>query len=136
MLFHSFDRHFLLSRFRSLLGLRPNICRLLDTSHYTPPNKLPEAISINEFKGNASTGKYQCILVDPQEHRILDILPDRTQSHLADYWIHILRLERRKVKFFVCDMWLPYAEMARTFFPNEKDHRRQVSFHPAGHMGD
>lgn len=98
----------------------PTVCRLLDTIHYAPPDKLPEAVSIDEFKGNASTGKYQCILVDPKKHRILDILPDRTQSHLADYWRNITRKERLKVKFFVCDMWLPYVELARTFFPNAK----------------
>lgn len=98
----------------------PTVCRLLDTIHYSSPDKLPEAVSIDEFKGNASTGKYQCILVDPRKHRILDILPDRTQSHLADYWRGIPRNERLKVKFFVCDMWLPYADLARTFFPNAK----------------
>ena len=98
----------------------PTICRLLDTIYYSPPDKLPEAVSIGEFKGNASTGKYQCILVDPKKHRILDILPDRTQSHLADYWRNITRKERLKGKFFVCDMWLPYVELARTFFPNAK----------------
>lgn len=98
----------------------PTICRLLDTIHYAPPDKLPEAVSIDEFKGNASTGKYQCILVDPKKHRILNILPDRTQSHLADYWRDIPRKKRLKVKFFICDMWLPYVELARTFFPNAK----------------
>ena len=44
--------------------------------------------------------------------------PDRTQSHLADYWRNIPRKERLKVKFFVCDMWRPYTELAQTFFPN------------------
>ncbi len=39
-----------------------------------------------------------------KKRRILDILPDRTQSHLADYWRNIPRKERLKVKFFVCDM--------------------------------
>jgi len=92
----------------------------LDTLHYAAPDKLPEAISIDEFKGDASTGKYQCILVDLKKHRILDILPDRTQSHLADYWRIIPRKERLKVKFFICDMWLPYIELVRTFFPNAK----------------
>ena len=29
---------------------------------FTP--SIPECISIDEFKGNADTGKYQCILVD------------------------------------------------------------------------
>ncbi len=98
----------------------PTVCRLLDTIHYEPPDKLPESVSIHEFKGNASTGKYQCVLVDPRKYQILDILPDRTQSHLADYWRVIKRNERLKVKFFVCDMWLPYVELARTFFPNAK----------------
>ena len=98
----------------------PAVCRLLDTIHYAPPDKLPEAVSIDKFKGNASTDKYQCILVDPQKHRILDILPNRTQSHLADYWREIPRNERLKVKFFVCDMRLPYVELARVFFPNAK----------------
>lgn len=93
------------------------VCRLLDTLNYQCPT-LPEAISIDEFKGNASTGKYQCILVDPKKKRILDILPDRTQSHLAAYWRLIDRSQRLQVKFFVCDMWRPYVDLARVFFPN------------------
>ncbi|MFW6679581.1 transposase [Lacrimispora sp. AGF001] len=84
------------------------------------PDKLPETVSINELKGEASTEKYQCILVDPNKHQIQDILPDRAQSHLADYWSSITRKERLRVKFFVCDMWLIYVELARTFFPNAK----------------
>jgi transposase len=96
------------------------VCRLLDTIHDPPPDWLPRALSIDEFKGNASAGKYQCILVDPNKRRILDILPDRPQSHLADYWRSIPRKERLNVKFFVCDMWRPYAELAQTFFPNAK----------------
>ena len=77
------------------------VCRLLDTLKYEIPSALPDTLSIDEFKGNAITGKYQCILVDPKKRKIIDILPDRTQ-----------------VRFFVCDMWQPYVEMARTFFPN------------------
>lgn len=58
------------------------VTRLIDTIDYTIPS-LPECISIDEFKGNADTGKYQCILVDSNKHRILDILPDRIQKHLS-----------------------------------------------------
>lgn len=96
------------------------VCRFLDILHDPPPDRLPRALSIDEFKRNASTGKYQCSLVDPNKRRILDILPDRTQSHLADYWRSIPRKERLNVKFFVCDMWRPYTELAQTFFPNAK----------------
>lgn len=55
-----------------------------------------------------------------KKQRILDILPDRPQSHLADYWRSIPRKERLNVKFFICDMWQPYTEPAQSFFPNAK----------------
>ena len=95
------------------------VCRILDSIHYScPPFK--EAVSIDEFKGNAGTGKYQCILVNPKNHSIMDILPDRTQSHLTDYFRQIDRSQRLRVKYFVCDMWQPYVDLAHTFFPNAK----------------
>lgn len=81
----------------------PTVSRLLDTVNYTVPT-LPSCISIDEFKDNAETGKYQCILVGPKKHRILDILPDRTQSHLTTYFKDINRFERHWIKFFISDM--------------------------------
>lgn len=93
------------------------VTRLLDTISYTSPN-LPPCLSIDEFKGNAETGKYQCILVDAKKHCILDILPDRTQNHLVEYFSGYRLSERHKVKFFISDMWLPYVDLAKTFFPN------------------
>lgn len=93
--------------------------RILDTISYSR-QKFPETISIDEFKGNASTGKYQCILVNPLKHKILDILPDRTQNHLVSYFHSIPKDERYRVKYFVCDMWIPYVELAKIYFPNAK----------------
>ena len=95
------------------------VCRILDSIHYSCP-PLKETVSIDEFKGNARTGKYQCILVNPEDHSIMDILPDRTQSHLASYFREIDRAQRLRVKYFVCDMWQPYVDLAHTFFPNAK----------------
>jgi transposase len=93
------------------------VSRLLDTVSYSLPS-LPECIGIDEFKGNAETGKYQCILVDARKHRILDILPDRNQAHLSAYFRETNRAERNRVKFFVCDMWRPYVDLAKAYFPN------------------
>ena len=93
------------------------VARILDTIHYTCPS-LKEAISIDEFKGNAETGKYQCILVNPKQRSIMDILPNRSQAHLASYFKEINRSERYRVKYFVCDMWQPYVDLAHSFFPN------------------
>ena len=95
------------------------VCRILDSIHYSCP-PLKESVSIDEFKGNARTGKYQCILVNPKDHSIMDILPDRTQSHLTSYFREIDRAQRLRVKYFVCDMWQPYVDLAHTFFPNAK----------------
>lgn len=93
------------------------VARLLDTVSYSSPS-LPDCIGIDEFKGNAETGKYQCILVDAKKHRLLDILPDRNQAHLSAYFREKNRAERNRVKFFVCDMWKPYVDLAKAYFPN------------------
>lgn len=95
------------------------VCRILDHIHYSCP-PLKEAVSIDEFKGNARTGKYQCILVNPKNHSIMDILPDCTQSHLTAYFREIDHSQRFRVKYFICDMWQPYIDLAHTFFPNAK----------------
>ena len=92
--------------------------RIFDHIHYSRLYSLPKVLAIDEFKGNAGGEKYQCILVDPKKKRILDILPDRKQSHLIDYIKSYSRHERLKVQFFICDMWKQYAELARLFFPN------------------
>lgn len=95
------------------------VIRILDTIGYDCP-KLGDSISIDEFKGNAETGKYQCILVNPKKRIIMDILPDRTKSHLSEYFRKINRAERYRVKYFVCDMWQPYVDISHTYFPNAK----------------
>ena len=91
--------------------------RILDTISFGKP-KIPHVLSIDEFKGNADGQKYQCILVDPVKHSVLDILPSRSQAHLVSYFRDIPKNERYRVQFFVCDMWKPYTELAKTFFPN------------------
>ncbi len=96
------------------------VTRIFDHVSYPKPSRLPKVLAIDEFKGNAETGKYQCILVDPVKKRVLDILPDRRQHCLVEYFKSIPRFERNKVKFFVCDMWAQYAKTARIFFPNAK----------------
>lgn len=94
------------------------VARIFDFVQYDKPSSLPKVLAIDEFRGNAGGQKYQCILVDPKKRRILDILSDRKQSHLIDYFKGYSRHERSKVQYFVCDMWAPYAELAKIFFPN------------------
>lgn len=91
--------------------------RILDTISFQRQT-LSQTISIDEFKGNAGGEKYQCILVDPVKHSVLDILPSRSQTFLTSYFRNIPKAERYRIKFFVCDMWRPYTDLAKTFFPN------------------
>ncbi len=42
--------------------------------------KLPEVLSIDEFKGNAGGVKYQCILTDAANRKAEDILPNRFEK--------------------------------------------------------
>ena len=91
--------------------------RILDTISFHRPT-FSRTISIDEFKGNAGGEKYQCILVDPVKHAVLDILPSRSQTFLTSYFRNIPKKERYRIEFFVCDMWRPYTDLAKTFFPN------------------
>ena len=94
------------------------IIRLFEMISYPKPKKLPEVIGIDEFKGNTGEEKYQCILTDISNKKIIDILPTRYQYKLCQYFKQFSREERANVKFFVSDMYKTYAEMAKTYFPN------------------
>lgn len=98
------------------------VIRTFNRINYPKLDTFPEILCIDEFRGNAETDKYQCILVDGRKkhQHVIEILPDRKQHHLTEYFISIPRKEREKVKFFIQDMWLPYKEIANTYFKNAK----------------
>ena len=81
-------------------------------------NHLPRILSIDEFKGNSGNEKYQVILTDPETHKVIDILPERTMKHLCDYFKQYSKEERSRVEYFVCDMYKPYKEICNTYFKN------------------
>ncbi len=47
------------------------------------PTKLPEVVSLDEFKGNSGGQRYNSIVADPKSKRVFDILPDRYESNLV-----------------------------------------------------
>ena len=91
------------------------IVRAMDIVNCSPPSKLPDVLSIDEFKGNADGEKYQCILTNPLDKKVFDILPTRLKSDLIHYFSRFNG--RKEVKYFVMDMWQPYKEIAY-LFPN------------------
>ena len=78
--------------------------------------ELPEVISLDEFKGNSGGQKYNTILVDPVNKKVLDILPNRYESDLIKYFFQFP--SRTKVKCVVCDMNAHFRRVARICFPN------------------
>ena len=93
------------------------VIRIFDVVSY-PKAKLPQALSIDEFKGNTWGEKYQCILTDPVNKIVLDILPERYGHYLTRYFKDFAVEERSAVKYFVSDMWKPYSITADVWFKN------------------
>ena len=93
------------------------VIRRFDLVSYGKPS-LSSALSIDEFKGNTSGEKYQCIVTDPEKRMVLDILPKRYGYYLTSYFDSFPRPQREKVEVFVSDMWKPYADTADVWFKN------------------
>lgn len=78
-----------------------------------PSVNMPKVLSIDEFKGNSGGEKYHCIITDPENGRVIDILPTRYKSDLIKYFE---KFDRTKTKYFVSDMWKCYEDISKTFF--------------------
>lgn len=77
--------------------------------------KLPQVLSIDEFKGNAGGEKYQCILTDAEKKKIVDILPNRFEEDLIRYFKHFPN--RNDVEYFITDMNPHFKAVAQICFP-------------------
>lgn len=81
---------------------------------------LPKVLCIDEFRGNAGNYKYQVSLIDGEQGKPIDIVECRYKSHLFSYFNKFSLEERKKVKYIVMDLWQPYKDLAKTYFPNAK----------------
>lgn len=109
----------------------PTAAKLLNSIKHEM-QRLPEVLSIDEFKGNADGEKYQCIFTDPKNRKILDVLPTRKHEDIYDYLGKFKNKE--DVKCVVMDMTGGYKHLMRKLFPKavivvDKYHYvRQVGF--------
>lgn len=94
------------------------VIRIFDKISYDKPAELPVALSIDEFKGNTGGEKYNCIIADPINHRVIDILPRREQWYIQDYFLKYTVQQRARVGVFVSDMWNPYQQTGKELFGN------------------
>ena len=72
---------------------------------------------MDEFKGNAGGEKFQTILTDAENHKVLDILPNRKSHDLIEFFLKFPREERLKVECVVMDMSTVFYSVAQTCFP-------------------
>lgn len=93
------------------------VIRVFDLVSYSLKT-LPDVISIDEFKGNTNGEKYQCIITDPVNKVVLDILPNRQKYYLTKYFNQFDSKEREKVDLFVSDMWKTFSDVASVWFKN------------------
>ncbi len=98
------------------------VARVLRTVEEKPGKKyLPKILGIDEFKSVSTVDASMSVnLVDNKNGGIYDILPDRRQSFLTNYFSSFPLKERRKVEFITMDMYAPYVHLARKLFPNAK----------------
>ena len=101
------------------IGCRYNVSGMTAMRYFNlfnkKPTKLPEVISLDEFKGNSGGQKYNSLIVDPKEKEVLDVLPNRFESDLVQYFSQFAN--KNEVKYFVCDMNPHFRQVARICFP-------------------
>ena len=73
-------------------------------------------VSLDEFKGNSGGQKYNSIVADPQNRKVIDILPNRYESDLIKYFSQFE--SKKNVKYFVCDMNPHFRQVAKVCFKN------------------
>ncbi len=102
------------------IGSRFNVSAVTAMRYFNCFNQrikeLPEVISLDEFKGNSGGQKYNSIVVDPKDKKVLDILPNRYENDLIKYFSQFP--SKTKVKYFVCDMNPHFRNVAGVCFPH------------------
>lgn len=93
-----------------------SVFRRMKDIHFNKPARLPKVLSIDEFRGNAGGQKFQAILTDAENKKLLDILPSRSQTDLMLYLQTFSN--KKEVKYFITDMNRIYRDLALQYFPN------------------
>ena len=71
------------------------VIRIFDHMKYPALKSCPTVLSIDELKGNTGGEKFNVILCNPQTKRVLDILPERKESCLIQYFPKVVTTKLR-----------------------------------------
>lgn len=98
--------------------------------HFGWPAKLPVTICIDEAKGTCGVwsseshrwyrNKYHCGISDGGFHSVIDVLDQISDVYLNKYFHQFSLEQRKRVRYFCCDMNNGFVSVSRKNFPNTK----------------
>lgn len=91
----------------------------LEDTFKTNPHWLPATIAFDDFKsGKFAQSKMSMILMNPQNHRTIDIIQSRNSRFMRNYFLsHYSKKARWSVKVVVVDLFEPYRNLIHDLFP-------------------
>ena len=97
-----------------------NVIRLM--SKFMPifhnTTHLPEAIGIDEFRGNAGGNKFQVAITDLKTHKVIDVISTRSGEALRHFFKNISNA--KQVKLVAMDLSMFFKNIIQEAFPNAK----------------
>ena len=79
---------------------------------------LPEAIGIDEFKGNAGGNKFQVAITDLKSHKVIDIISARSEEAIYNFFKNISNTNN--VKLVTMDLSMFFKNIIQDIFPKAK----------------
>lgn len=79
---------------------------------------LPEAIGIDEFRGNSGGNKFQVVITNLKTHKVIDVISDRSEDALYNFFRKISN--PKNVKLVTMDLSLFFKSIIADVFPNAK----------------
>ena len=79
---------------------------------------LPEAIGIDEFRGNAGGNKFQVAITDLKTHKVIDVVSARSEEALRHFFKNITNAKH--VKLVTMDLSMFFKNIIQETFPNAK----------------
>lgn len=95
------------------------VTTLFDKRFEAHRGHMPAVLSIDEiYSKKLSKTKYCCVLFDPINRVIVDVLDSRRKDYLINYFSKLPISERNAVKYVSIDMWESYKDVVEKCLPN------------------
>lgn len=102
----------------------PTVQRILKQGYFPyeiSKKSLPKVLCFDEFQSTKdSDGAMSFLFMDGESHKILDIIENRKFYALEDYFSRFSYSVRCQVEYIVMDMYSPYMQLAKQYFPKAK----------------